>query len=448
MTTVFTRGRKAPLSATELHLSVLIDAPETWDIFCLGLDAEDRYVDPNTTLNGGPITTLGPMADAGAVFGVTLDNVPAPVHRVVFCAAVTGRTTASSVRTGHARITAGGVEVMRYPFSGADFGSERAIVIADIYRRNGWRMSAVGQGFAGGREELLRAFGAEAFGSVASPAPPPPMSSPPAPPPRPPAPPVHSGPPVRSGPPPGFGGLLGHVPTDSAEPFSLQNGKMLKAILSQESGMREFFALAGAMVAFQGGVNFDGDHQRWARHVIGAMTGVWLPLMRVSGAGTVYLANQAQDVHILRLARDGLTVSGHALLAFQRGLDWNIVRLDTGGPAIASTGTYTIEITGIGMVAVTTNGAPLVMRVTPQNYYFADADAVIAWSSSLQVSMQAAVTTSAVWTPRGNTGEGWQMQFSGEGFVVVQPFELAPHYRGPGQRIPGRYGVGPGGFKR
>ncbi|WP_279580092.1 AIM24 family protein [Fodinicola feengrottensis] len=150
--------------------------------------------------------------------------------------------------------------------------------------------------------------------------------------------------------------------------------------------------------------------------------------MKCHGSGTVYLANQAQDVHILNLTGDGFTVDGKNVLAFAPELDWDIVRIDTGGPQIAGAGGFNIEMTGTGQVAVTTTGAPLVMKVTSQNYYFADADAVIGWSSSLQVSMQAAVTTSSVWKPRGNTGESWQMQFAGEGYVVVQPCELLPPY--------------------
>lgn len=247
----------------------------------------------------------------------------------------------------------------------------------------------------------------------------------------------------------GSGSLLGNEPVPSNDAFVLQNGKMLKATLGQQSGMQEFYARAGSMVAYQGGVNFDGNYRSWGQHIIGALSGESLNLMKVHGSGTVYIANQAQDIHVLNLTGDGLTVGGNNVLAFQRGLNWDIVRIDTGGgPQVTSAGAYNIELTGRGQVALTTTGAPYVMNVTTQNYYFADADAVIAWSSSLQVAMQAAVTTSSVWKPRGNTGEGWQMQFSGEGFVVVQPSELLPPYDAlAGAGMAGRFGVGQGGMQ-
>jgi uncharacterized protein (AIM24 family) len=241
--------------------------------------------------------------------------------------------------------------------------------------------------------------------------------------------------------------LLGNQERQSNEKFSLQNGKMLRAVLGQASGMREFYARKGAMIAYQGQANFDSQYQSWGAHVARRLTGEGLNLMKVTGNGTVYLANQAQDIHILDLTGDGLTVDGKNVLAFEHGLRWDIVRIDS-QVAVAGAGAYNVELRGNGKVAVTTTGAPLVMHVNAQNYYFADADAVIAWTSSLQVQMQAAVTSSSVWRPRGNTGESWQMQFSGEGFVVVQPAELLPPYNAMGANptLQQRFGVGQGGM--
>lgn len=255
--------------------------------------------------------------------------------------------------------------------------------------------------------------------------------------------------------PPGPGGpaggirssLLDNPERPSNEPFSLQNSKLLRANLGP-SGMREFYARKGAMVAYQGGVNFDGHWEGWGSQFRSFFSGgEGLNLMRVSGSGNVFLANQAQDIHVLDLdGRDGLTVDGKNVLAFSNELSWDLVRVDT-QVGIAGVGSYQIELQGTGRVAVCTSGAPLVMRVTYQNYYFADADAVVGWSSGLQVSMQAAVTSSSVWRPRGNTGESWQMQFSGDGYVIVQPCELLPPYNAlAGAGAAGHFGFGDQGF--
>lgn len=240
--------------------------------------------------------------------------------------------------------------------------------------------------------------------------------------------------------------LLSNSEVAGTDKFVLQNGKMLKATLGQQTQMTEFFARKGAMIAYQGGINFDGQYQGWGAHIARQFTGEGLNLMRVSGSGTVFLANQAQDIHVLDLTGDALTVDGNNLLAFENSLRWDIVRIES-QVQVAGAGGYNIELNGRGKCAITTTGAPLVMKVTPNNYYFADADAVIAWTSNLQVSMQAAVTSSSVWRPRGNTGESWQMQFSGEGLVVVQPAELMPPYNAlAGTSMAGRFGLGAGGM--
>ncbi|RZL87037.1 MAG: tellurium resistance protein, partial [Variovorax sp.] len=50
--------------------------------------------------------------------------------------------------------------VLRFPWSGADFGDEKAVIVAELYRRDGsWRFGAVGQGFNGGLSALLAHFG-------------------------------------------------------------------------------------------------------------------------------------------------------------------------------------------------------------------------------------------------------------------------------------------------
>jgi tellurium resistance protein TerD len=46
-------------------------------------------------------------------------------------------------------------EVLRYDL-GEDFSTETAIIMAELYRRNGeWRINAVGAGYVGGLQALV-----------------------------------------------------------------------------------------------------------------------------------------------------------------------------------------------------------------------------------------------------------------------------------------------------
>ncbi|MFD2284438.1 AIM24 family protein [Streptomyces lusitanus] len=155
-----------------------------------------------------------------------------------------------------------------------------------------------------------------------------------------------------------------------------------------------------------------------------------LDLMRCSGTGTVYLANLAQHLHILDLRRDRLTVNSTYVLAMDTTISWQVVGIE-GGERIAGVGTRSLELTGSGRLVLMTSGQPLVMRVEPGRYVYADADAVVGWSSGLEVQLQAQSSNTEAWRRRGTATEGWEMAFTGAGHVLVQPSELLAPQRVP-----------------
>lgn len=173
MVTQFQRGQKAKLSdltlGTDLYVGVQISGPGlTFDISCFGLDAEERLSDDRyfifynqTKSPEEALQLLGPQAGDTESFRVTLDRVPARITRLAFTATIDGAGTMSQVAPGYIRLVAGGEEVVRYSFDGSAFTSERAVMLADLYRKDVWRFAAVGQGFDGGLEALLRHFGGE-----------------------------------------------------------------------------------------------------------------------------------------------------------------------------------------------------------------------------------------------------------------------------------------------
>ncbi|MEV1010292.1 AIM24 family protein [Streptomyces sp. NPDC049881] len=230
--------------------------------------------------------------------------------------------------------------------------------------------------------------------------------------------------------------IFHHTVDQTQERFAPQGAQMLRVALGHGE---DVLARTGSMVAFEGMVEFDGEyqppgrqHQQWA-------AGEALPLMRCHGQGAVYLAHLAQHVHVLDVDHEGLTVDSSYVLALDPHLHWDVVAVES-QYGIAGAGAYNLVISGRGKVALTTSGRPLVMRVSPEGYCGADADAVVAWSSSLRVQMQAQTSTSSVWRRRGNTGEAWELNFMGQGHVVVQPSELLPPtHTSFGQQIAGQF---------
>ena len=87
----------------------------------------------------------------------------------MFVAAIDGNGTMRAI--GQSAMTLG--DAVRFPWSGADFQDEKAVIVGEIYRKDGvWRFGAVGQGFNGGLSALLAHFGgAEAAPRAPAPAP-------------------------------------------------------------------------------------------------------------------------------------------------------------------------------------------------------------------------------------------------------------------------------------
>ncbi|WP_406193678.1 AIM24 family protein [Kitasatospora sp. NBC_01560] len=245
--------------------------------------------------------------------------------------------------------------------------------------------------------------------------------------------------------------LLDHTALAGDERFALQNPQLLRVALD---GRAEVLARSGAMVAHTGRVQFTGwtppgrrgrgranrpqqqgshqqpgPHQQWPGQP-GHQPAPALDLMRCAGTGTVYLANLAQHLHILELRRDRLTITSNYVLALDTTIDWQAVGIE-GGERITGVGRNSLELSGSGTLVVMTSGRPLVMPVRAGEYVYADADAVVGWSSALEVQLQAQSANTEAWRRRGTATEGWELSFTGDGFVIVQPSELLPPQRLP-----------------
>ena len=205
--------------------------------------------------------------------------------------------------------------------------------------------------------------------------------------------------------------------TQSQEAFALQNSKLLKVSLNQIT----IQAKLGAMVAYQGDVRFEhagaGGLNRWVKK---AVTGEGTKLMKVEGTGEVFLADQAQDIHLLKLESDKITCNGANVLAFDAGIDWDIKRVEGGASGMLAGGLFNMVLSGTGWVAVLSDGPPVLLDVASAPT-FADAQAAITWSSGVQTQVKVDANLKTL-IGRGS-GETVQIGFSGEGWVLVQPSE-------------------------
>ncbi|GGT81848.1 MULTISPECIES: AIM24 family protein [Streptomyces] len=233
--------------------------------------------------------------------------------------------------------------------------------------------------------------------------------------------------------------LFNYAEQQSQERYVIQNPQLLRVALT---GQDDILARKGAMVAYQGLVDFDGEYQTPSQRRAQARTGEGLDLMRCSGQGTVYFANLAQYVHVVDVDQEGMTVDSAYVLALDSTLHTEVIAVDS-QYGVSGSGKYQLNISGRGKVALMTSGQPLMMHVTPDKYVNVDADAIVAWSTGLRVQMQTQTTNSNVRRRRGTTGEGWELSFLGQGFALVQPSEVMPPQNAAiGQGVAAQFGAG------
>lgn len=171
-------------------LDAVIDAPGlSVDVACFSLNAAEKLSDERyMTFFNQPVTPCGAVAlESGSAaegrtsFRFALAKLPADIHKLVVTAAIDGPGVMSDLRAGSVTFRAGGTEKARFNFRGADFARERALMLGELYRKDGiWRFFAVGQGFNGGLAALVQHFGGEVAEKAPPPAAPSPSPAPPA----------------------------------------------------------------------------------------------------------------------------------------------------------------------------------------------------------------------------------------------------------------------------
>ena len=175
------RGERMPLAALGPDASLqagLSVRGLALDFACFALDAGGKLADERyMTFFNQPATPCGAVAQGGVGadaegFHFRLASLPAWVERLSIVASTDGTAALSQLQAGSLRLVGAQGEFARFDFSGRDFAGEKAVMLGELYRKDGgWRFMAVGQGFNGGLDALVRHFGGAVADDVSTPAP-------------------------------------------------------------------------------------------------------------------------------------------------------------------------------------------------------------------------------------------------------------------------------------
>ena len=203
-----------------------------------------------------------------------------------------------------------------------------------------------------------------------------------------------------------------------SEYFELETPRIL------EVNLTDFvWAKTGSMISYTGQIKF--EREKVLEHGVGmmfkkALTGEGTSLMKATGNGRLYLADQGKKITIFDLNNESITVNGNDLLAFEPSIEWDI-KLMRKVAGMMSGGLFNVTLKGKGKVAITTHFEPLTLLVRPGESVITDPNATVAWSGHLTPEFRTDISF-RTFLGRGS-GESIQMEFTGEGFVIIQPFE-------------------------
>ena len=210
--------------------------------------------------------------------------------------------------------------------------------------------------------------------------------------------------------------------------FSFRNHQELTCIAE---GDGHFFAKVGAMVAYKGSftqekVLLDTNNTKSVFKAVlnlaaRKLSGENVPIMKVNGNGSYYMASRAQHISIITLQQgQSIGVEGENLLAFTQGCKYGVRFMGSG--VISQKGMFTSNLTATSnnpQVVITTSGNPIILE-TP---CVVDPDAVVCWTGP-----DPQFKTDINWkTFLGQTsGETYMLEFNSQGeTVIIQPCERA-----------------------
>lgn len=182
------KGANAALADRgEVLVDLRWDLPrDDLDFVCFALGGDGRvpndswFLFYNQPIAPGGSIRLDPATSSHASLLLDLDQVPLHIQRCVFAATLeTGSFRALSGARLIARARRAGTELS---YMLADAGNEQAMIFAELYRHGtGWKLRAIGQGFAGGLAPLAEHYGVRVASETSAPLPPAPAPSPPRP---------------------------------------------------------------------------------------------------------------------------------------------------------------------------------------------------------------------------------------------------------------------------
>lgn len=153
-------------SAQKFKAVMKVSDASVYDFCCFGVDENDNLSDDRymifynqTSSPNGEIVYF--TENSGVSFEISLPSLPYNVRKLVFTVSIDGGGTMGEIRCHEFSLIQNGAEVLSLSLDGGSFQQEKAIITAEIYFKDSWRINVIARGFNGGLADLLKIYGGE-----------------------------------------------------------------------------------------------------------------------------------------------------------------------------------------------------------------------------------------------------------------------------------------------
>ncbi len=153
-------------SAQKFKSVMKVSGASVYDFCCFGVDENDNLSDDRymifynqTSSPNGEIVYF--TENSGVSFEISLPSLPYNVRKLVFTVSIDGGGTMGEIRCHEFSLIQNGAEVLSLSLDGGSFQQEKAIITAEIYFKDSWRINVIARGFNGGLADLLKIYGGE-----------------------------------------------------------------------------------------------------------------------------------------------------------------------------------------------------------------------------------------------------------------------------------------------
>jgi stress response protein SCP2 len=136
------------------------------DINCFGVNSDNQLSSKEYFISDNQLSSpckaienINNNIKGNRTFKINLSTLPATITRIIFILSIDNNSISELDNCCLKIINTQGVTVAEFNFQGGDFTEEKALIIAEIYLKQVWRLGIVSQGFKDGLTSLLEQYG-------------------------------------------------------------------------------------------------------------------------------------------------------------------------------------------------------------------------------------------------------------------------------------------------